>query len=410
MRSSTRTRSRPLVPRAAWPAAALLGGCATTDASPFTHDLPGGVAWESPRDGEPLSAGALVELRARAYDRDSPSFALEAVIRADGQPLCPPAPPADDGAIACAAALPDGEVELTVELVDGWGRVAEDAVLVEVAPNAPPSVALSATVQGAHETGYTVWLEGHARDPEGAPLAIGLRSSEDGPLGRPELDGGGAFSVAAGLRPGAHTLTLEAADPLGAFAVVEVELWLDAPGPGACALTHPADGAVFRVDAPLTLGAAVDPSAGRQTVAWSSDLDGLLAVAVADGGGGARMEVSGLQRADHVLTLEASDGCRAEARVRAGGPPVLSVDPPAPAEGLAVLTGAVSDLEDPPERLELRAYGEDGALLGAARPEDDGRLWLSLPGLAAPGGPVRVQVIDPDGMAAEAWVTVPLSG
>jgi hypothetical protein len=122
------------------------------------------------------------------------------------------------------------------------------------------------------------------------------------------------------------------------------------------------------------------------------------------------MEVSGLQRADHVLTLEASDGCRAEARVRAGGPPVLSVDPPAPAEGLAVLTGAVSDLEDPPERLELRAYGEDGALLGAARPEDDGRLWLSLPGLAAPGGPVRVQVIDPDGMAAEAWVTVPLSG
>jgi len=190
----------------------------------------------APADGSTVTAGQGVELQALVSDPDDVPERLALAWSADGQEICPAAPPRPDGHGDCLWVAQSGGGAVQATVVDPGGRSASAALtLVVVEPNAAPTCVLHEPADGTTlGPADTVLLRGTVSD-DGDSLTVAISSDLDGPLAEPTPDAEGDVEALLGpLSLGAHVLTLAASDPQGlaCSASVGVEVLPVDTGPG----------------------------------------------------------------------------------------------------------------------------------------------------------------------------------
>lgn len=363
----------------------------TVPAAAFTLELEG-------RDSEGAGASAVLELQVtpdlppeveitapladgRYYsDRpialtglvsDPEEGATELAVRwtssRDGE-LVDAATVTDDGAVQGYANLSEGVHALQLFAVDGAGNEAVDDVLVTVGgPDAAPTCTLDSPADGAvfpvHES---VELRGTVDDAELGSEALAIRwtSSLDGELGTDPATAAGTASLdTASMSIGLHEITLAATDELGLECTASIALTVDTPptimldAPGSGSVANPGEEVAF-----LGRVADAEDAADSLVVAWTSDLDGLLAEGAADGSGRSVFSLADLSVGTHTVTATVTDSAgltaTATSDVRINGlpdAPVVSIVPVDPRTADALVAS-----------IDLGATDPDGDPLGYA--------------------------------------------
>ncbi len=210
------------------------------------------------------------------------------------------------GASISSSSLSPGSHTITASVTDS-GNISDTTAInitvEQIAVNLPPTVSISAPVDGATYTeGDNITLTGAASDPEDGNIsaAISWSSDLDGSLGS------GASISTSSLSPGPHTITASVTDNGGIGDIHEISITVEQIAvnlPPTVSINDPADGATYTKGDNITFtGTASDPEDGDISAAinWSSDLDGNL-------GSGASISTSGLSLGLHSITTSVTD-------------------------------------------------------------------------------------------------------
>jgi myo-inositol-hexaphosphate 3-phosphohydrolase len=255
-----------------------------------SSDLPPSVTIQSPVEGAALTAGAPVTLTATASDARDGDLSSLLTWRSDVQG------PLGVGASVLMPGLMPGTHVLTASVTDSGQHTGSDSKTVTV--NGVPTVTIQAPASGTTvSAGVPLALNATASDVEDGDVSASLAwsSSLDGPLGN-----GAARTVT--LSPGLHVIRAETTDTLGARGEAMVSLTV-VDAPPMVTILEPAANTVSQAGrAVLLIGTALDTVDGDLggSIAWSSDLDGLL-------GTGAALSISTLRVGTHAITAASTD-------------------------------------------------------------------------------------------------------
>lgn len=327
---------------------------ATPDQSPT-------VSIESPTADGHYYSDQLVTFRGTVGDvEDAPeSLAVRWVSSLTGELALGPVP-TSAGVVESFGNLSEGEQALQLFVVDSNGNESSASVIVDVGPpNSAPSCGITNPLDGAAGAeGSTVSFEGLVEDVDVAPswLAVTWESDKDGVLGTstPDSDGTVVFGW-SGLSSGPHAVTLRAIDDLGAECTTSIQYTVGTPPD--ISIDSPAPSEVVNEGASLSFAALVsdveDPS-DNLSVAWESDLDGVLHTAYADSSGVAAFSESALSRGEHTLTATVTDTSGLSSRATTtfivnGLPtaPSVSISPASPVTDDALVVSIDSPAVDP---------------------------------------------------------------
>ncbi len=381
------------------PALALLAACADPDGglTKFNNDPVATIT--SHVDGDEVGEGYVVTLRGTIADDNDAAADLVATWYAGADELCATAPVASDGTTLCEVVLDAGETEVVLEGQDddnasGTARV----TLVVNATEAPTATILAPDGVGPYYADQPVTVEAVVADAEDAADAL-VVAWTDGTGAALALattpDGDGALTDELLLDEGDHTLVLTVTDLTGKTGTASVDLTV---GPASTSLPDvtidlPLDGDVVNEGEVVTFLATVSDDRDAPdtlSLAWESDVDGLLDVSAADAAGAAGFDTSDLSVGEHVVTLTAvdGDGLVGEASITLSvnglpGAPTLVITPASPT-GADDLVAAVTAGGVDPEGDTLSytwAWTVDGAataLTGATVPAsatNRGEVW-----------------------------------
>jgi hypothetical protein len=203
---------------------------------------------------------------------------------------------------------------LEATVVDTHGNIGTAWVVVTVGgPNQPPDCVFLSPLEGASVTyGVNLELLADATDPNvpSTTLAVAFDSNVDGPLGvTTPNDSGDVSLIVPTLSIGEHELTILVTDDRGVTCDDSVTILVDEPP--LAEITTPTSGTVPSDNLDLVLqGLASDREDPPETltVAWYSDVAGLLADAPPDSAGLLDdRAAAGLARGQHTITLEVTD-------------------------------------------------------------------------------------------------------
>lgn len=225
----------------AWALLLISTGC--FDGSLTARSSPPEASILSHRSGDQVDGGQATELRGVGVDPDGDEADLRATWRVDEAVLCAEAPTATDGSTTCSAQLPEGVVEILLEVRDADNHVSQARVdllvtIDDLPDPLPPSIALTAPADAAvftvDETIVLAAVVADGDDPS-TDLTVTFTSDVGGVLGTVAPDGDGVVGVEVqGLATGAHTLTAVVTDPAGGLDDDAVSITVDgapsAPG------------------------------------------------------------------------------------------------------------------------------------------------------------------------------------
>jgi len=125
----------------------------------------------SPADGAVVLEGYLVELVGVASDPDDLSADLLASWMVEGNEVCPPTPPADDGTTTCEARFTqEGNGEVVLVAQDPSDSTTTTRITVTVEPTDPPVVIIvSPQEDSKYYSDRLILFEGVVTDAEDAP-------------------------------------------------------------------------------------------------------------------------------------------------------------------------------------------------------------------------------------------------
>jgi hypothetical protein len=397
---------------------ALLAGCSSatfeaTNASPQAEIT-------APTPLTILTEGVETTLRGQVADKDDALDGLAVIWRVDGDDRCEGLA-AESGETTCSyvPAAGDREVQLVVTDDDGASDLA--TVALTIAPDVPPTVALSRPVEGdVAVQGVAVAVEADVADDVDAAEALSVRvlSDRDGVLAEPTSDASGRVQAQVVLSLGRHLLAVEATDRLGQVGRDSVVVDVEAPNAApSCAWQTPLDGAVWVGEGPwdvrVVLGDdATAPSA--LSVSLTSDRDGALVPPLVDATGLGVASLDVLSFGTHRLTLSVADEagatCSSSVVVRRDRPPSLTWTSPQEGAVLSSEVGALlsllaADDETVPADLSVSITSDVDGLLRIGGADADGTVTL-LRSLSPGPHTLRAVVIDSAGQEARATRTL----
>ncbi|MEQ9569671.1 MAG: hypothetical protein RLN75_05730 [Longimicrobiales bacterium] len=183
-------------------------------------DRPPTVAIVDPPDGSVVAQDSLITLRATASDPEQGPLSAAVSWASDV-----------DGDLGVGetlrVTLSVGTHEITATVADSKGQTAQSRISVTVLADQPPTVTITAPVDGfTTESGNAVSLTGAAFDPEDGALsdAIAWSSDLDGILGT-----GGSLQIV--LSVGTHVIKAIVTDSRGQAAEDAISVVVTAPGP-----------------------------------------------------------------------------------------------------------------------------------------------------------------------------------
>ncbi len=242
-----------------------------------------------------------------------------------------------------------GIYTITLTVTDAGGLTNTISKQVPV-PDLPPVVTIIAPVGGnVFPQGAPVTFAGSATDFEDGTLAgssLWWSSSVNGPLGN------GATISTSALTPGTHTITLSAADVLGAVGTATRTITIAANQSPSAVIATPASNTTYLIGSTVAFaGSATDPEDGTlsgASLVWTSSRDGQI-------GTGTTISTSTLSAGVHTITLTATDSRgaidAASIAVTINRPPSASISSPVANATLVAGTsvtfsGTATDPED----------------------------------------------------------------
>jgi predicted CxxxxCH...CXXCH cytochrome family protein len=138
------------------------------------------------------------------------------------------------------SSLTPGSHLITGTITDSLGATASDSITVNIVPNAPPTVNITAPTTYTFAKGTSITFSGTATDNEDGSLSDSIVWSSDleGPLGK------GASLPYSALIPGAHTITAQVLDTDGVTSTATVSVTVNPVASlhsdaNKCSLCHP---------------------------------------------------------------------------------------------------------------------------------------------------------------------------
>ncbi len=266
----------------------------TLDVLPNTPPVP---TIDAPPDVSMFDAGESVAFQGTATDAQDGMLSGSSLVWTSDR----------DGLLGTGATfsrndLSTGSHRVTLTATDRHRASASVFIDIEVAPNASPTVAITAPRDGERfDFGTPVALAGSAFDAEDGTLsgtALAWSSDRDGPLGT------GESLTRADLSLGTHVVTLAATDRFGGTSTASVTIEIEAPNqPPTVSITEPAISIYLAGFAVPFAGSATDPEDGPLTGAslvWTSSWEGVI-------GTGTSFSYAGLRVGSHLITLTATD-------------------------------------------------------------------------------------------------------
>jgi hypothetical protein len=311
---------------------------------------------DTPAAGAVLREQEPVRLEGTVADAESPSDQLRVRWTVNGDEVCGGAPEAD-GVTRCEVTFAAGAVEAVLEVVDPEGLTATASVAFTVSADEAPSCTVVAPADGgASLAGSPVLFEGSVADVDDPAEVLDATwtSDLDGVLATGSVDDAGRTTLEVStLRVGPHVIDLAVGDGRGGACAASLA-WNVGTAP-TVELVSPVDGDGYNEDELVPLEAwALDAedAPGDLVVTWSSDVDGVLDVAVPDPSGEVAFATP-LSAGAHVITATVADPLGFEASASATvwvnaipSAPTVSLSPD-PAGTDDALTAAASGSVDP---------------------------------------------------------------
>jgi len=365
------------------------------------------------QDAEDLSEDLLVEWTS---DRDG---GLES-----------PTTPDSDGMVRSYVDLTEGEHLVRIRATDTTDKVGTDVVSINVqGPNSAPDCGWILPEDGTVlVTAEPIVLSGWASDPDVPSdwLTMNWNSNLDGDLASVPVstvegeEAGEASITVSDLTTGEHTLTMTAADEVGATCTAE-RLVVVTSRPSATIL-RPGGEALYYVDHPVPLeGLATDAEDSSDVLEahWSSTMDGDLAVPSTVNADDTTGGFVSLQVGSHVISLDVTDadgvtGSDSSSIVVRGPNQVPTCTVTGPPEGtggdasaVMTFTGTVDDADIGPEGLTV-TWASDiiAGTLGTSIPSSDGTVSLATSDLDVGTHRVTMTVTDEVGASCVDDTTV----
>lgn len=279
------------------------------------------VGFTEPDGATRYYAGTPIDVGARATDPDDSATDLVLAWQSslDGS-LGLPTSPDSSGVASGAVVLSEGVHELVVTVTDPQSHTGSDSTSITVVGenSGPDCEIVSPESPSAAESDTTITFAATVGDDYQAPgeLDVSWSSDKDGSLGSSTADSTGEVTFSASLLSiDTHTVTLTVRDELGEICTDSVlvavssrpEVSIDAPSDGDV-VAQGAD-VVFSGTVTDAEDAAVDLS-----LAWTSDVDGLLWSAGADSSGLTTFQTDTLSLGTHIITLDVVDSVGLDAR------------------------------------------------------------------------------------------------
>ncbi|MBK9369809.1 MAG: hypothetical protein IPN01_26510 [Deltaproteobacteria bacterium] len=369
----------------------------------------------SPGDGDTVTEGQLITLRGIVSDPDDPASNLVATWTAGERSLCERVPVGDGGESSCEATLAAGEEEITLLAQDPANAVGLDSVTVVITtPNAPTLTWLSPQDGDLLTADVPVELAVQLNDDADEPAALALAWTDgDGAALDLNLtpDADGVVRDSLLLAEGSYTVTLTATDSDGLSGVASMSFVVEAPNNvPTCEITAPLTGSNGPGGEPVLLSGLVfdaDQAAETLSVAWSSDLMGLLGEVTPSADGDVSLTVDELSAGTHALTLSVLDAvgasCEAEVLYSVGIPPELELL--APIDGdlfnegeLVSFVATASDAETAASDLIVTWESDLDGLLDESFAAADGSILFETTALSPGEHNVTLTVTDGDGL------------
>lgn len=381
------------------------------------------ASFSSHRDGDTERDGYAFVLEAQVADADHDIADLDIAVTANGTDICEDLTVTDDGLVSCTVTPTEGLLQVTLSATDTEGANAEATVSITVNPTDAPvaRIDLPTAENARYYTDIAVDVAAAVSDTETAigDLQVTLDSDLDTDIDFGiELDADGNLTAGAMLSEGLHTLTLTVVDETGKVGQdsVQFEVGPDNQAP-LCTIVGPADGSATLSGEATALDADIsdaDVGAELLNVAWSSDLDGVLAEGLASADGVTDLDAM-LSDGVHQLTVVATDetgaGCAASVTHTVGSAPMVAIDSHANGdlldEGFEVTFAAtVGDAETAADALSIVWTDGSGTILSEAPADSAGVASYTTDALAPGAHDIIVTATDAEGFASSATVSV----
>ena len=369
-------------------------------------------------------------------DDDEAADSLVTHWRIGTRDACSDVIPSADGSTQCELTMraddhDDGQVKISLTVVDSRNANATTHVMAQAVPNQPPEVSIIVPADGGDTpmrfyADQPVELVGQVSDAEDGlgDLSIQWESTGDGVLPLEiDVEADGTVRNTTFLAEGNQMLTLSATDLGGLTASDQVLIAVVGPNePPLCTITIPSDGAVFNEAATVTFsGTASDPNESdlsNLTATWESNRDGVLNTNAPDPSGLMSFEIADLTPGDHVIQLTVADdgelSCAdtLSVAIRAN-PYFIDTGPPdgtiiTEAESVT-LTARVDDIETAVSALTVGWESSMDGPLGDTTADSLGHAELTTTSLSPGFHEITVTVTDTDGMSAVATQTLEIN-
>lgn len=316
-----------------------------------------------PADGASVWLGDDLRITGQIADpeSDSATLAVSWASSLDG----PLGIGSNDGAGSVAvefAPQTAGAHAITLTATDTDGASDSDTITVLIVENSAPQIIIESPLDGASfSTTDTIVLRAIVSDDThaSADLGVSLASSLGGPLaGLQGPDADGIVEWSGSVAAGAHTLTARVSDPRGLESDDTVDVTVvAADGTPTCSVAIPGVGIYNDSDAVPLLGQVGDAEDPAPTldILWESSIDGTVDTSPASATGELSGQASGLTPGMHTFTLTVTDSAgqtctNADLELTINGtpvPPVVAIDPSAPATTDDLFLVIVTPASDP---------------------------------------------------------------
>lgn len=181
----------------------------------------------SPTTGAYLATSAP-EIAFKITDDDSGVSLDTVVVKVDGQALSDVENQAIDGGYVFTAActgLSDGEHTITVDAADNDGNAAQQAVVTFTTDTVPPTLNVTAPIDGFKTNNAVLVVSGVTNDITSAPVTLTVNGAQV-PVGE-----NGAFSTQVNLTEGENVIVVVSTDAAGKQTTIQRTVTLDTNAP-----------------------------------------------------------------------------------------------------------------------------------------------------------------------------------
>ena len=395
----------------------FLFACTNSDDGFKVYNVEPTATITSHAEGASLQESVSYTFLGLVADDNHPTLDLKVKWSTDTRELCAETPPDADGTTACRVALETSDAQIKLQVVDPEGAATISSINISVLETEAPTIELiSPTLDASYYSDQLIQFAAIIDDAEDAASDLNFiwESNVDGELGLTDIpDSDGSISGYTYLSEGQHAISLRVEDTTGKVRTEDVAIAVGGPNSEPlCEIMAPESGSGFVVGQNVTFSGVAsddDINNGLLSIAWESDIDGLLNDTAANSAGEIAFVYDGLSIGNHTITLKVEDEvgglCSDTLLLAIGTPPTLTVTSPVSGDVVSVgdsvsFSGMVEDQEDIPSDVSLSWVSDIDGAFSTQGADSSGNISFGWSSLSAGLHNLTITATDSDGLTA----------